>query len=106
MVSQYPYQLWVLASTEATRNEQGHYTPGTNSWVMLGVCRDEVNSKGGVVQLEDGQAFTYETLLQMPRSVPVIYPGTQVEVRDGSQVRVSGTVVRSVADQFHKRAWV
>lgn len=106
VVRQYPYVLWVLTTADAVKNTDGDWVPVDGVWSEVGRCRDEANSKGGTVNLEDGSAYTYDTLIQMPKGTPLVYANSSVEVRDGGVVRTAGTVKRSVADQLHTRIWV
>lgn len=107
MVSQYPYELWAqLLSEDSTQSDKGDYVSVEPEWVSMSPCRDEANSRGGSVILEDASAYVYDSVVQLPKSCPVLSNGTQVEVRQNDAVRLRGTVRRFQADQLHSRLWV
>lgn len=107
MVRQYPYQLYVqVFLADSVQDENGNWTSLEASWDMISPCRDEANSAGASVTLEDSTAYRYDSLIQLPKSCPDLTQGTPIEVRDGDVVRLSGTVSRFRADQLHSRLWV
>jgi hypothetical protein len=107
MVSQYPYTLYVLTTTAVTFDSNGNAVKGTTSWVEWGKCRDEANSKGQTINLVDGKASVFDSLIQAPRNISGLIPGLKVEVKDkAGSLRLSGTVKRFQKDQMHCRIWV
>lgn len=106
MVRQYPYQLWALLTSEATRDGQGNYLPPTKRWMLVNMCRDEVNNAGKIVTLEDSTESVFDYLIQLPAATCWVAAGTPVEVRDGTRVRASGTAKRFSRGQLHARLWV
>ncbi|PQA60193.1 hypothetical protein C5O19_11400 [Siphonobacter curvatus] len=106
MVKQYAYELWVFQVSESYQNGNGDWLEGTSEWVNVSKCRDESNSKGQSINLVDGSSYRFESLIQLPKKAPKVEAGTRVEVRDGSEVRLSATVKRFSKDQLHSRIWV
>lgn len=107
MVAQYPYYLFVLSVPPVAFDANGNAIKGTTAWVKWGKCRDEANSKGQTINLVDGKAHVYDSLIQAPKGITGLLHGTKIEVRDkDGLVRVSGTVKRFQKDQMHCRIWV
>jgi hypothetical protein len=106
MVRQYPYTLYALQLSGGGFDGDGNPLPSTSSFVAVCQCRDEANSGGRQINLIDGSAHVFDSLIQTPRGTAPLTVGTSVEVRDGSTVRVKGTVKRSQKDQLHTRLWV
>jgi hypothetical protein len=104
VASQYPYVLQVLLLTGNTQDADGNYIPQTETWTNLCRCRDE-SGNGKSISTVDGEIYPYSFLIQMPKGVDPLAPGTQVRVMDGSTVRATGKVVYSRKDQLHSRAW-
>jgi hypothetical protein len=107
MVRQYPYELYLFTAGGGGQDVNGNFIPQTNSeWVKLGMCRDEVNSKGSQVMVADGTSYVFDSLIQCPKSIRNVHVGAKVQVRSGSEVRVEGTVSRFDPSQMHSRIWV
>lgn len=107
MVAQYPYYLYVLSASPVTFDANGNAVKGSTTWVEWGKCRDEANSKGQAVNLVDGKAHVFDSLIQAPRNIAGLAPGIKIEVRDkDGLIRVSNTVKRFQKDQMHCRIWV
>ncbi|GAB3973829.1 hypothetical protein GCM10028806_28510 [Spirosoma terrae] len=106
MIKQYPYQLWVLAVAESDVDNQGNFLESESQFVLTASCRDEANTGGQTVQLADSSTIKYDTLIQLPKSCPVIEAGASIKVLDGSTLRVEGIVKRFSRDQLHCRLWV
>ena len=105
MVTQYPYQLVVKGSTGGGF-VNGDPVPGTPTESMHAVCRDESNTGNKEITLPDGRYYVYNALIQLPFGTPEVAFGTEIEVRQGSVVRVKGTVKGFRSDQMHCRLWV
>lgn len=105
MVVQYPYILQVLFLTGSTQDANGNYQEQTETWANYCRCRDEAGA-GKKVTTVDGNVHDYSYLIQMPRGVEAIAPGTMVQVMQGSEVRAKGKVIYSRKDQMHSRIWV
>lgn len=106
MVRQYPYTLYVLQLTGGGFDQDGNPIGSNQTWVEVSKCRDEANTGGRQINLVDGSAHVFDSLIQTPRGTSPIGVGSSVEVRDGMSVRVKGAVKRSQKDQLHTRIWV
>ena len=106
MVIQYPYTLEKLVKTEAGYNpETGEYLSASDHWVFVSNCRDDEGS-GRREVTEDGEVYTFTTLIQLPRGTDGIKSGDKVRVTEGcGRVRFDGSVVKFRRDQFHSRIW-
>jgi len=105
MIQQYPYTLEVLNIVEGEPDANGDYAVPLDSWQTISKCRDEAGN-GRKITLEDGSAFEYNFLIQMPKGVESIAVGKKVRVKDGNSVRATGEIKYSRKDQLHTRAWV
>ena len=107
MVKQYPYELYVFETTGDYQDGNGDWQNGTSEWNMISKCRDESNTKSAQIKLDDETAYTFESLIQLPKSCPVVKVGLTCEVRDlEGNIRVKGTVRRFSIDQLHARLWL
>lgn len=106
MVKRYGYTLERLSTPDATQDSNGRYEAEESSWQTVGPCRDEPNSKGGMIQLEDGQTTNYESIVFMPKSAVTLQTGDSIRIREGATVRLQGTIKRVSVDQLHCRLWV
>ncbi|MBO0947285.1 hypothetical protein [Fibrella forsythiae] len=107
MVIQYPYELWKLVIGQRLQNAEGDWLPAVETWVKHGMCRDEQNGRGQVVILEDGKAYVFNTLIQLPKRTGKLLSGTSVQVRmpDG-EVRAEGEIMQFRPSQLHAQAWL
>lgn len=88
------------------KDADGNYIEPTENWADYCLCRDEANN-GKEVKGVDGNSFTYSALIQMPKGITALVPGTMIQVLDkDNNVRVKAQVIYSRKDQFHTRAWV
>jgi len=108
MTRQYPYELFhFTAASGGGQDANGSWLPQTGGgWVKLGMCRDEVNSKGSEIITADGKSYVFEFLIQCPKSIRVVHIGSKIEVRQGEIVRAYGEVKRFDPSQMHSRIWV
>ncbi len=108
MVSQYPHTLTAQQiSGIATANSDGDYIGSVTEKVTLSKCRAEINSGGAVLNLTDGTQYVYDSLIQLPKSAPIVFESTEIEVTDeNGNVMASGTVKRFQPAQLHCRLWV
>lgn len=105
MVIQYPYQLFILQTSDSLRDSEGNFLNGNPTWLPVSKCRDEANTKGQVI-LSDGSAFVFESLIYLPKHCQDISAGTEIQVRNGLTVRIQGKVKRFQKDQLHARLWL
>jgi hypothetical protein len=107
MIKQYPYELWAQTLSEGSvQTDQGDFVASVPNWELVSVCRDEVNGGGRTVLLEDATAYVYDSLIQLPKTCPVLANGTPVRVMQDETIRVSGAVRRFQTDQLHSRLWL
>lgn len=106
MVKQYPYELYVFTAGESVFDEAtGEWVANPETWNFKSKCRDEAGT-GRKITTPDGEAYTYGTLVQLPKGTDGIKSGDRIRVMNGSQVRFEGSVVRFSKDQLHSRIWV
>jgi len=106
MIRQYPYTLQVLKLTGGGFDGDGNPIPSSESYVNHAKCRDEANAGGRQINLVDGSAHVFESLIQLPKGTPSVDVGKSIRVMEGNVVRVKGTVKRFQPDQLHARLWV
>jgi len=106
VVRQYPYTLQVLQLTGGGFDGDGNPIPSTEEYVNHSKCRDEANLGGNVINLVDGTAHVFESLVQLPKGTGPVEVGKSIRVMEGNVVRVKSTVKRFQKDQMHSRLWV
>lgn len=107
MIRQYPYTLQVIIQVPDTQDPNtGSIIPGSSSWIDVCKCRDEAGS-GKRVTLSDGNVYEYQFLVQCPRGIEALIPGSKIRIIDSAEnVRCQGSVSYSRKDQLHTRIWV
>jgi hypothetical protein len=109
-VRQYPHYLFaVLAGGESVQDDDGNWSgsPTTREWISM--CREETNGRGVEIQVAGGTFHRFASLIELPKSAPKIQAGTSIFVAnnaDGSEVRITGSVLKFDAGQIHSRLWV
>lgn len=106
MVRQYPYTLQVLTLSGGGFDGDGNPIPSVEEYVDYAMCRDEANAGGRQINLVDGGAHVFDSLVQLPKGTVPVAVGTSVRVMDGASIRIKGSVKRSQKDQLHTRIWV
>ncbi|CAG5072873.1 hypothetical protein DYBT9623_04413 [Dyadobacter sp. CECT 9623] len=106
VVRQYPYTLQVLQLTGGGFDGDGNPIPSIEEYVEYANCRDEANSGGNQINLVDGSAHVFDSLIQLPKGPLPIDVGSRIRVMEENVVRVKGTVKRFQKDQLHSRLWV
>lgn len=106
MVAKYPYKLYKFTTTGATQDENGDWIEGSSEWVLVGKCRDEQNNNGSKVSLSDQEAYLFDSVIFMPKSVESVEVGTKIKVVNGDTVRFESICKRFQKDQMHARLWV
>lgn len=110
-MEQYPHYLFAYTLGPSTQNDDGSWTVGASSWVLVSVCREEPNGAGKLVNLDDGKAVVYNSKVFMPKSASKIAAGTKIIVSETNSIegfrRVNELpVIRPDDGQLHKRLWV
>lgn len=106
MIIQYPYDLYLSTVTGGGKDDDGNPIPPLTVWNKVGVCRDETDSPGQVRVVTDGVINVSNFIVQIKKMDLIIPVGSEIEVRDGSNVRVKGNVKQFRKGQFHSQLWV
>lgn len=105
MVAQYPYILQKLVLPDSIKNEEGDFEQTDGNWITVCKCRNE-DTRPKPFQSVDGQTVSASHLIQCPYGVQSLESGTQIRVKEGTQVRLSGQVIYSSKKQLHTQIWV
>ena len=107
MVNQYPYKLEVFVKTDADKDADGNWIPGSEEWQDFGKCRDEDSRSGTKTISNDQIKYEYTWLIQCPKKLKSINIGAEIRVLGlNGEIRISGEVLRVKYDQLHSRIWV
>ncbi len=107
MVKQYPYKIFYKnLSNPSSQNGDGDFVHVGATWVDAGKCRDEANTGKSMINLLDGKAYIFDSIILMPPKGVSLIHGMEIEVREGNQIRLTGKIQRFSRDKFHSRAWV
>lgn len=101
----FPHNLYVFTQQDGSVNSDGDVVPGTPEWINVSVCREEKRT-GTSKYLNDGTAFDFTSMIFTPAECDELSKGTQFEVREGSNVRASGSVKLFDKGANHCRIWV
>ncbi|OQA66934.1 MAG: hypothetical protein BWY38_01644 [Ignavibacteria bacterium ADurb.Bin266] len=109
MINQYPHYLFIVSGGESSQDENGNWNDSSVTSTLLSICREETNGRGTMIQVAGGTFYTFSSLIQLPRDCPKVEEGTSIFVadnKDGSGIRVKGTVLKFDKGQLHNRIWV
>ncbi|MDQ6482224.1 hypothetical protein [Dyadobacter sp. LHD-138] len=106
MIIQYPYDLYTSTVIGGGKDEDGNPIPAETAWSKVGICRDETDSKGQVKIVVDGIAYVSNFIVLIKKMELIIAVGTEIEVREGGDIRVKGSVKQFRKGQFHSKLWV
>lgn len=78
----YPYYLYTQQpQAEAPRNDEGDFEEGTPPvWMLVGECRDEVNTKGETVPQANGENIQISAIIYAPKDTQILPNGSKVVV--------------------------
>jgi len=108
-MERYPHILTIIPTTESGQDENGNWvdveSPETTTNEYA--CRDEVNLMSRSVQLTDGKATIYSSMIYLPATEHQIKAGDTIEVKDiDGNLRLTGSVLRITNDRKNTRIWV
>ena len=107
MFQQHPYDLFVWIKTGGGQVVNGRPVPETGDWQFVAKCRDEVNSDGQTVQVPDGNAFVYDSIIFLKKWVSALKRNERVKVVDGNGVIRLEKIIKNFNDgQLNCRVWV
>lgn len=109
-VEQYKHYLFAVEGGEAVKDESGAWTDNTEErLVFLSRCREEADGRGTEINVGGGKFHKVTSLIQLPKTAPVVELGASVLVSDdpeGKEVRIKGVCLKFDAAQLHSRLWV
>lgn len=109
MVKQYPHFLFIETTPESTQDEKGAWTETEVSRKFISMCREESDGKGTEYQVAGGEYQKATSLIQCPKSCPVVQRGAKVFIandRDCQDIRIQGVVLNFDPAQLHSRLWL
>lgn len=127
MSLQYPYYLYTQQpQAEAPRNDEGDFVDNAPpAWMLVGECRDEVNTKGETVSQANGENIQTSATIYAPKNTQILPNGSKVVVSkekvDATQlgdanwikegqstglIRMSDTVKGHNQTRLNMRIWV
>lgn len=105
MVKQYLHTITVTTSYAGVKDGNGNWTPiGDITQQLSG--RFEPNNTNGFVTAADGSRINYDGIVYLPLPQATLAPGAKVEVKNGAEVLLKGTVKRFSAGQLNARIWL
>lgn len=82
MSVQYPYYLYTQQpQAEAPRNDEGDFVETAPPvWMLIGECRDDINTKGETVTQVNGENVQISATIYAPKETSILPNGTKVLV--------------------------
>lgn len=82
MSNQHPYYLYTQQpQAEAPRNDAGDFVGNVPPvWLLVGKCRDEVNTKGETVAQPNGENIQINAIIYAPANTQILPHGSKVLV--------------------------
>jgi hypothetical protein len=109
IVKQYPHYLFIEEAAESIQDEQGNFIECLVSRKFISMCREETDGKGTEYQVAGGEYQKATSVIQCPKSCPVVSRGTNVIVANDKEckdIRISGICLNFDPAQLHSRLWV
>jgi hypothetical protein len=110
MIKQYPHYLFAISGGDAVQNSTGGWDTNEDPKTdFISMCREETNGRGNELQVGGGLFYRYSSLVQLPRTCPIVDEGTTVfvsDLEDGTKVRIKGQVLKFDKGQLHCRLWI
>lgn len=108
MVTQYPHMLWVTVNTNATKDGNGDWIPGSPGTLLKLKCRAESSSGNGYLTGSDGKRIDYSWVVYLPLDQATLIPtGSPVSIYDGDTLILEkDTVKRFSKGQLNIRVWL
>lgn len=123
----YPYYLYSQQSqAEVPRNDEGDFEETASAaWVLIGECRDEINTKGQTVTQPNGENIQISAIIYAPKDTKILQNGSKVVVskekvnisslsdadfmnngRSSGQIRLVDSVKGMNLTRLNARIWV
>lgn len=127
MSAQYPYYLYTQQpQAEAPRNDEGDFVGNAPpAWLLVGKCRDEVNTKGETVAQPNGENIQISAIIYAPANTEILPHGSKVlvskqkvdtsllpnsewatEAARAGVIRINDTVKGHSQSRLNLRLWV
>lgn len=106
---QYPHFLFLEEATESVQDSQGNWTECEVSRKFISMCREESDGKGTEYQVAGGEYQKATSVIQCPKTCPVVSKGAKVIVandKECTDVRIAGICLNFDRGQLHSRIWV
>ena len=78
----YPYYLYTQQpQAEAPRNDEGDFVDSAPpAWMLVGECRDDINTKGETVTQVNGENIQISAIIYVPKDTKILPNGSKVVV--------------------------
>ena len=111
MISQYPHTIKFFIPAESTRDANGDWViPATPPTELVKKGRAELKHSSSVstayIHGEDGVQLQYQCIIYLPLPVPILLPGTQVQVWDGNRLIAESNIKQFSKGQLNARVWI
>lgn len=107
MVKQYPHILYKKVSIQGTRDTNGDWIAGSDTWEKVGYCREEPNYKSQLVHNENGSKYVFEWVIYLPKKTKTLKEGDEVKVLDNQENKLlQKSVKRFSRGQLNCRIWL
>lgn len=104
---QYPYFLYQYQILASSRDEFGDFVSNGEDWVFLAKCRDETSTSQRKSNVQDGEAYKPDSVIQVEKHCEVVNVGSMIQVRDfEGNVRLEGKCTGFAKNAFNCRIWV
>jgi hypothetical protein len=104
MVAQYPYSLYrkqIVSSKDENGNIQS-----TSTMSLISACRNETKS-ASTIYTEDSKEYTSRSVVYLPLGqTQILKEGDEIQVKDGSIVRIEGQILKVHYGQLNVKIWL
>lgn len=107
MITKRPHILrYLTPGTNAVKDNNGDWTPGSPGIEMQVPCRYEPNGRGSTIASNDGSQIVYAGIIYMDVDAERVEYGTSVEVFNNEVSIFSGKAINFSNGQLNSRLWV
>lgn len=95
---------------ESVRDDAGNWIAAGEQFMFHGVCREETNGKGQLINGPDGNSIVFSSVIYMPKSVARLKEGTEIAIFETKETtgvcRIRKQVLKFDVGQLGCRLWV
>lgn len=106
---QYPHYLYAVEGADSIQDASGNWINTQSTNVFISACREETDGRGSEIKVAGGTFHRFTSLIQLPKGALTVEVGTRVFIANnanGTDIRISGVVLKYDKGVYHSRLWI